>query len=293
MKQFIVMIIILILLLIFHNAVIGGAQNGLLLWYQTLIPSLLPFILVTNALSETNTYQVVASKFQHMKHNRIYEIMSILLGNLCGYPIGAKIINDFVKNNCLSVNRANQILSLASQASPMFLIGFVYTHILNTALPLSVFLTSIYLPVCIYYFFLLLFTNKQTPSTCCTSSQKLYIKDTFLHAVEIMVTIGIYVMIFSILLSILLPICTNDTSKILLSFMEITTGLNLISTLDITENLKIALLCALSASGGLCSTYQVKGVLEYQNVQIKKYLLDKCILSTGTFCISYLYCLYN
>lgn len=293
MKQFIVMITLLILLLIFHEAVITGTQNGLLLWYQTLIPSLLPFILVTNALSETNTYQIVVSRFKKMQYNRIYEIMSIVLGNLCGYPIGAKIINDFVKNNCLSIKRANQILSLASQTSPMFLIGFVYTHIIGNELPLSVFLISIYLPVLIYYLFFCIFTKQQSYSLPCIKTQHLYIKETFLHAVETMVMIGIYVMIFSILLSILLPICNSSLSKIILSFIEITTGLKLLYSLNITEPIKLSLLCALSASGGLCSAYQVKGVLEYPETQIKKYLLDKCILSTGTFCISYLYCVLN
>jgi len=293
MKQFFVMITLLILLLIFHNAVITGTQNGLLLWYQTLIPSLLPFILVTNALSETNAYQTVVSHFRNYNQNRIYEIMSILVGNLCGYPIGAKIINDFVKNNCLSTNRANQILSLASQASPMFLIGFVYTHIIENKLPLSIFLISIYLPVGVYYIFFCIITNQQTHTSSCMPIKKLYIKDTFLHAVETMVMIGIYVIIFSILLSVLLPICDKPIFKIILSFMEITTGLKLLTSLELSEHIQISLLCALSASGGLCSAYQVKGVLEYPKTQIKKYLLDKCILSTGTFCIIYLYCSFH
>ncbi len=289
MKQFIVMITLLILLLIFHEAVITGTQNGLLLWYQTLIPSLLPFILVTNALSETNTYQTVVSQFHGLNYNRIYEIMAIVLGNLCGYPIGAKIINDFVKNNCLSIKRANQILALSSQASPMFLIGFVYTHILNTKLPLLIFLISIYLPIGLYYIFFCVFTKQQNLLSSCTPTKKLYIKDTFLHAVETMVMIGIYVMIFSILLSVLLPICNHPFSKVALSFMEITTGLKLLAALELNEPIQISLLCALSASGGLCSAYQVKGVLEYKDTQIKKYLLDKCVLSTGTFGLVYLY----
>lgn len=292
MKQFIAMITLLILLLIFHEAVIIGTQNGLLLWYQTLIPSLLPFILVTNALSETNAYQIVATRFQNTKNNRIYEIMAIILGNLCGYPIGAKIINDFVKNQCLTTQQANHILALSSQASPMFLIGFVHKHIINDTLPLPVYLISIYMPVFIYYVLSCFRPHKQNINHNCVPRKKLDIKDTFLHAVEIMVMIGIYVMIFSIILCILLPLTTNMLCKIILSFFEITTGLQLLSSISLSTPLKLSLLCALSASGGLCSAYQVKGVLEYKDTQIKKYLWDKCILSTGTFFVSYLYCVF-
>ncbi len=289
MKQFITIISLLLLLLAFHNAVIIGTENGLLLWYQTLIPSLLPFILVTNALSETNAYQAVALHFQRNNSGRIYELMAIILGNLCGYPIGGKIINDFVKNKCMTTQQAEQILPLASQASPMFLIGYVYTHILQGQIPYSIFIISIYLPIILYYLLLCIFTADSTQKMSFAPIRPLYLKDSFIHSTEIMVTIGIYVIIFSILLEILLPYCKNSICRIILSFFEITTGLKLLNTLPLTDTLQYAVIGCLSAHGGLCSAYQIKGVLEYPNSSIKKYLLNKCILSTGTFCILYLY----
>lgn len=289
MKQFIVTTFLLFLLLSFHKTVIIGTQNGLLLWYQTLIPSLLPFILITNALSETNAYESVISLLKNKKSDRIYEIIAILLGNLCGYPIGGKILNDFVNKHCISVNHANRLLALTSQASPMFLLGYVYTHIINAELPLYIFLGSIYLPVFIYYLFFCTITDQHFHLTDSASVKKFQIKDTFLHTVEIMVTIGLYVIIFSILLAILQPFCKHKATNILLSFLEITTGLNLLSSLSISKFLRISLVCTLSAFGGLCSAMQVQSVIDYSPFTLKKYLLDKCILSAGTFCIIYLY----
>lgn len=293
MKQFLFMILLLILLLVFHEAVVIGTQNGLLLWYQTLIPSLLPFILVTNAMSETNAYHAIVRHFQSGSSSKTYEIIAIILGNLCGYPIGGKILNDFAKNQCISISQANRILSLASQASPMFLVGYVYNHVLNQKIPLAVFLVSIYLPVIIYYFITGFFTSKETTQTKCISSHTINIKDTFLHAVETMVMIGLYVIIFSILLAILLPLFHNPISKLILSFLEITTGLSVLNSLTIQESLKTSLLCTLCSFGGVCSVFQVKGVLEYQKKSTKKYLLDKCILSTGTFLLIYWYQIIN
>ncbi len=289
MKQFLFMILLLIVLLVFHDAVITGTQNGLLLWYQTLIPSLLPFILVTNAMSETNAYHAIVKHFQNDSSSKIYEIIAILLGNLCGYPIGGKILNDFVKNQCISVSQANKVLSLASQVSPMFLVGYVYNHILNGAIPLMIFLISIYLPVVIYYFIAELFASKEIMQAKCISPHIINIKDTFLHAVETMVMIGLYVIIFSILLAILLPHFHNPISKLALSFLEITTGLSVLNSLTMQVPLKTALICTLCSFGGICSVFQVKGVLEYPKKSTKKYLLDKCILSTGTFLLIYWY----
>lgn len=289
MKQFLFMISLLILLLIFHDSVISGTQNGLLLWYQTLIPSLLPFILVTNAMSETNAYYSIARPFNKTNSGRVYELLALLLGNLCGYPIGGKILNDFVKNNCISIKQANKLLPLASQASPMFILGYVYNHILQKQLPLSIFLISIYLPTILYYLSVYIFTSKNCHQSHCISTQKINIKDTFLHAVEIMVMIGLYVIIFSILLDILLPFFKSMQSKIILSFLEITTGLSLLKSLPLTKAFQIAILCSLCSFGGVCSAFQVNSVLEYENADIKKYLLDKCALSTGTFLIIYIY----
>lgn len=285
MKNFVLMISLLFLLLIFHNETITGTQNGLLLWYQTLIPSLLPFILITNALSETNAYQAVTIRFRKHPSNRIYEMMAVLLGNLCGYPIGGKIINDFVRNHYFTPERANKLLSLSSQASPMFLIGYVHLHILKNMIPLPVFLLSIYLPVLIYSPLLLRKKNVIPYELSEASNQNYCICDTFIHAVQIMVTIGMYVMIFSILLEILLPFCNPVPAKILLSFLEITTGLRLLNSLPLPLCIKTALLCAVSAFGGLCSAFQIKGVLNYPKAGIKKYLFDKLLLSTGTFFI--------
>ncbi len=289
MKQFVLIISLLFTLLIFHNETVTGTQSGLLLWYQVLIPSLLPFILVTNALSETNAYQAAAARFQKLCPGRIYEIMAIFLGNLCGYPIGGKIINDFVNNRYITVDTANRILSLSSQASPMFLIGYVHMHIIKRQLPLPIFLISIYLPT--FILSLIQKKSKQEINIKNNSSpHSLCITDTFLHAVQTMVMIGMYVIIFSILLSILLPVCKNTLSSFILSFLEITTGLKLMCALPLPSDLKLSCLCALSAFGGLCSMFQIRGVLTFPGAGIKKYLLDKLLLSAGTFFIIWLYC---
>ena len=287
MKQFLLMLLLLLLLLIFHKETILGTEQGLLLWYQTLVPSLLPFILITNALSETNSYQAAAASVPKHLSARIYELTAIVLGNLCGYPIGGKLLNGFVEDALLSPQRSRQLLALSSQASPMFLIGYVHLHILKNALPLPVFLISIYLPVGIGYMIKRQRQNDASPSVPVRSG--LCVKDTFLNAVRIMVMIGIYVILFSILLTILLPYCQHTVSRLLLSFLEITTGLQLLDSLFLPIRLKTALLCALCAFGGLCSGFQVRGVMEPANVNIKKYLLDKIYLSAGTFVIILLY----
>jgi hypothetical protein len=283
MKKFLTLLLLLFLLLIFHETAITGVQNGLLLWYQTLIPSLLPFILITNALSETGAYQAVSRHFKNFSTG--YEIMAILLGSLCGYPIGAKIINDFILNEYITPAKGNKILAFASQASPMFLLGYVYLHILKKTIPLWLFFGSIYLPPLILYPLFIRREDNSFPNKKQQTYQSSRITDTFLHAVQIMVMIGLYVMIFSVLLEILLPFCPFKSYKIALSLLEITNGLKILEQLSLPFSLRISLICSLSAFGGFCSAFQIRSVLDYPGASIKKYLQNKTIFSAGTFLI--------
>ncbi|MBE5941437.1 MAG: hypothetical protein E7264_02730 [Lachnospiraceae bacterium] len=292
MKQFVFYVFCIFILLVFHQETIAGTKNGLLLWYQTLIPSLLPFILVTNALSETHSYHAITRYFQNKKNNSIFELIAIVLGNICGYPIGAKIINDFVTYKFITNDRANQIISLSSQSSPMFLLGYVYSNILHIEIPLSVFLLSIYVPVFIYFLLLKSHSSNMNSHNTVCIPHSLNLKETFTHTVEIMVSIGFYVIIFSIALSVLVPITHNNFLKVMLSLLEITNGLNLLSITQLQYTLKIPLICMLCSFGGVCSMFQVKSVLTYPGINMKKYLADKCILSAGTFFIVYLYLTY-
>lgn len=273
------------MVLLFHDDVIAGATDGLLLWYRVLIPTLLPFILITNAMSESHSYDALTTG-----SSKALFITAFLIGNLCGYPIGAKILNDFVNQNKIPKKPASDMLSVSSQASPMFLIGYIYNKILDKSIPLYSFLILIYLPT------FLLFSIKL--KDCSINDYQLLSQDTysnnnnyetFLSAVRTIVVIGVYVMIFSILFKVILPKTDNIYFKCLLSFMEITTGLSLIKTLPIISSFKLPLITSLSSFGGLCTAYQIKSVLTYEKNTIKKYLLDKLILSAGTFLLTYLY----
>ena len=298
MKRSVFLTTLIFLTLIFHNEVMSGTRSGLIVWYRMLIPALLPFIIITNALFETSSYKNLTCYFSN-KSERAYILIAIIFGNLCGYPIGAKILNDFVSSQNINSNTANKLLSFSSQASPMFLLGFVYPMLPKKSLSIPVFLLLIYLPH-IFLFYIYNFNQSDSdlkqnsnPEINYESDKHINISGTFIQAVNIMVVIGIYVIIFSIVLNILLPKSNNNLSKCLLAFMEITNGMNLINNLNISNTLRCCLLTTLSSFGGLCTAFQIKGVLLYEASSIKKYLMDKIIISSGTFILTFFYLKFN
>lgn len=285
----IIPVFFIFVIIVFHDDVITGTRNGLMLWYRDLIPSLLPFIIITNALSEMKSYQSVASVFRKFVPN-IYEIIAIILGNLCGYPVGAKILNDLVTEKCISYKKANTLLALSSQASPMFLIGYGYNCILEKKIPLCIFLISIYLPTFILYIVKTKIyndreQNNNTISHLSKNHNAYNINNTFMQTASTIVIIGFYVIIFSIIINIILNKTNNLYIKCILSFMEITNGLMLLKDINISTNIFLAVSTALSSFGGLCTAFQIKSVLNYRGASIKKYLSDKILLSAGTLII--------
>lgn len=86
-------------MLLFPETVFQGACDGLLLWYQILIPTLFPYLIVTGLLLKTDGAAVVSRllfrPFHLLFGTSFYGSFAVLSGFLCGYPMGAKSLPTF------------------------------------------------------------------------------------------------------------------------------------------------------------------------------------------------------
>lgn len=115
-------------MLLFPETVFQGACDGLLLWYQILIPTLFPYLIVTGLLLKTDGAAVVSRllfrPFHLLFGTSFYGSFAVLSGFLCGYPMGAKIIADLLLQGKISLEEASYLLSFCNNASPSFIITF-------------------------------------------------------------------------------------------------------------------------------------------------------------------------
>ena len=94
-------IVLLGLVLAFPALAVQGASEGLLLWYQTVLPALAPFLILTQLLTVSGgagllvkpVYPLVSRLF-HVSASGTY---ILLCGLLCGYPLGAKLCGDYFR----------------------------------------------------------------------------------------------------------------------------------------------------------------------------------------------------
>lgn len=117
---------LLVFLLLHPAESLSCARAGMTLWLNTLIPTLLPFIILTGMLTHTGHIRKLLLPFESFFH--IFPGVSIwggyvfVLGMLCGYPLGAKLASDLYGLH--KISKKKLFISLPSvtiQALPLSL----------------------------------------------------------------------------------------------------------------------------------------------------------------------------
>ena len=123
------MIGVFLLMLCCPKEVFNGASEGLLLWFQILFPTLFPFLLITDLLMATGGIRMI-SKVLSVPFGILFRVsgegsFAVVAGFLCGYPMGAKITADLIRNQSISVEEGTYLLSFCNNTSPIFIMNFL------------------------------------------------------------------------------------------------------------------------------------------------------------------------
>ena len=121
-------IIISIFVIAFSKEIPNGISIGLKLCFESVIPSLYIFMIIclfitkSNIFSDSIIFKFLSSLLFGTKNETgiIY-----FLSLICGYPIGAKIINQMLVDNKISKTDAEKILYCSINPGPAFLINII------------------------------------------------------------------------------------------------------------------------------------------------------------------------
>ena len=113
------------LLILDSKTALAGAQQGVALCIQTVIPSLFPFFLFSILLTSSLMGRQIPFLRPLCRWCRIPEgAQSILIaGFLGGYPVGAQCISQALDTGQLSPNDAKRLLGFCNNCGPAFLFG--------------------------------------------------------------------------------------------------------------------------------------------------------------------------
>ncbi|WP_139241132.1 transporter [Anaerocolumna jejuensis] len=289
-------LLFLALILAFPASSYQGAKKGLLLWFNTLLPTLLPFMILSNLI----VYMRITAPLSRILYpvfHRIFRVSKngcypVLIGFLSGIPVGAKTTADMMERGELSASEGQYLLGLCNNASPMFIMSYISLTQLNKPDIRLILLLILYSSALVSALLWKALTgSKRKVSALSLSSENPAPVDTgsrfdfkkvdksIMDAFDIITRVGGYVILFSISAQIFSDIGShNGLFKLLiLGFLEITTGINKISTSALSMDMKIALITMITAFGGLSGMAQTNSVISNTRLSIHTYMFQKLL----------------
>ena len=310
-------------LVIFSNTNLSAAKNGLVLWANSIVPSLFPFFVATELLSHTNfTYYLgkILNKFIKPIFNvRGEGSFAFIMGIISGYPIGAKISANFRQNGICTKEECERLLSFTNNSGPLFIIGTVgITMFGNSTIGILLLVTHLLASITVGFIFR--FWKYNVNSQVIRNNSYINSKDnitlsnlggiigtSITSSINTILLIGGFVVLFSVIISILqtsqlldvFANCLNPIFNLLhipekfstgfiSGILELTNGLNIICNIP-EKNLSINIIMAsfLLGLGGISILLQVWSTIAKTDLSIKPYILGKllhaCISAFYTF----------
>lgn len=287
----IISVIIILCILTCSDLSLYYAFMGLELWYEKMIPSLLPFMILSGIMIRlhltenfvTFIYPIIKRLF-HVSKNVCY---AMLMGFLCGFPMGAKTVADLYGNNMITKREAEFLLAFCNNIGPVYFIGFVLPLLQKELF--APYLAGMY-GIPLLYGLALRYTVFQDIRIKPTKTGKSAFSDSvhevkiqLLNAVDESVTsslnsilkLGGYMILFN-LLNILPHIMLGQKPLIMAPLFEISGGLNLLQQRAPLYTL------LLLPFGGLSCIAQTNSCISNTDLSIADYTLHKFILTVGT-----------
>ena len=285
----VVLSLVLICLILTRPArCLAYALSGLQLWFNRMIPTLFPFMVLSGIMVRMHLTDAFVSLLKPVLRPLFKVspscIYGMVIGFLCGFPMGAHVTAQLYETNQISKEEASFLLAFCNNIGPVYFLSFVMPT-LGLSHPFY-FLFGMYgLPllyglVLRYTVFRRRLSDIGRPSLPSTRESLLCALD---HSVFTslggIAKLGGYMIFFNLLF--ILPELLFSGSFFqyaLCCLLEITGGIGLIQ-----NKAPVLILCILPF-GGLSCIAQTYSMIQSTDLSIREYVMHKMILTAVTVC---------
>lgn len=283
---------------------------GLNTWFCQMVPSLLPFLILSGLLIQLDLISDFCKPFRFLLRPifRMNDacLYVLITGFLFGFPMGAKNISHLYTEGKLTKSESEYLLAFCNNIGPVYFLSFVrnnaysksyhsYGTFLMFAVPLlyGVFLRYTFYRGKIRYSMFHPDTNPRTAEKPGEGKELSLFDtlDTSITAALVQISIlGGYMILFNLLA--LLPACIfsdNPFQGFLHSLIELSGGLQVLKGCPFSENKKFLLVHLALSFNGLCCMSQTFHFIKDTNLSGQKYMLHKMILCSITLLCFFLF----
>lgn len=240
--------LLIIQILLYPKECINYTLLGAKLFFNSVFPSLFPFLVISNIIIAYEGVKIYANVFGNIlcAPLRLPKECSIalIISFLCGYPLGAKYSLELYENNIICYKTYERLLNIASNPGPLFVVGAVGTTMFHNTYLGYLLLLSSYISCFLISFFIpnaskVFQNNKPIFSEVKTKNIGVIIKESVDNSISTTLYVGGFIIIFYVLTSI---IKNNAIFSIVLNKASIFLGLplsiiqgTLLGTLEMTN----------------------------------------------------------
>ena len=291
--QSLLLLIIFILLLFSPEAAFSGAMRGLKLWAMTLLPSLLPFLILSELLLSSNiVYQLgrlLEPVMRPLFHLPGVCAFALALGFTSGFPMGASASASLARENLCTKKEAARLAAFTNNSSPLFILSAVAVGMLGRADVGIILLIAHYGANLILGVLLAFFASEDIsaqrlslPSSVKPSSIWQSLTKAVKHGTAAIINIGGFVTLFSVIVALgekiglllrVLGLAAEGQSALSYGLFEMTLGVNEMSSAAAPFLLKLAIISFIMGWGGLSVQAQVCAILAEEGISTKYFLL--------------------
>lgn len=271
---------------------ITSLQSALLTCGRSVIPSLFPIAVLSELLSACGQgilFQPILSPLKRIFRLPAAGCWAVLLGWICGFPIGARCIRNAYLAGQLERSDAERALTFCSIPSPAFLINAVgfslfESRALGIALYASVLSASFICGILITHL-----PGKERRTTVEATSRGAFsspsparlFTDAIRSACGSILLVCSYILFFSAFAGALRPILSasglpKTTCAILFSLLEISVGMRECAALS-SPSLSIVMAALAAGWSGLSVHCQLLSVCDETDLSLRPYLLSKVL----------------
>ena len=276
--------ICLLLFLLFHpKEALTGVKNGLGLWLNIMIPTLLPFLILTGALLKTGNIRKL------LKPSAFFWKTFFGLS-----PAGAYVL--YIDQQ-ISRREGEYLLTFSCNASPAFIISYLSGILLkNKISAVQMILTFLAADLfCMLFFRFVVYRGHTVDSVCVNKIKKeTYQQDSIgvildvsiMDGFETITRLGGYILLFSLILASISFYWPFHAQSCMLftAPLELTTGLKQIAGAPLPWKSRYLASMLLTSFGGFCVMAQTKSVLE-NSLSLIPYAISKCLNASAIFLI--------
>ena len=274
--------------------------TGLNLWFEKMIPTLLPFMILSGILIRMNLSDSFARLFAPLLRPvfRLSDscLYVLVIGFLCGFPMGARVTAESLQHGKLSKREASLMLAFCNNIGPIYFSGFVLT-LFPAAKPLP-FWAGMYLLPLLYGLFLRRMVYRDIPcpvpaaGRCVLSSASrassalsgrslmAQTQEAVTSALVSQASLGGYMILFNLmnlLPDLFLPAKAVLPRALCGCLLEITGGL---SRLDPSDAFWAFVLLPF---GGLSCIFQTYSMIRDTGLSLRLYVFHKCVQTMLAF----------